>query len=135
MEQTLSIKELAQEFIRYLEGASCSGVRDPSSPFELPLTAKTLAQLEVALCQAKATDEQVVLLTNGTPARALIAGLILHDTGLTIRGIVTDLTDKMVEALCECLSRLKQSGLLLLEASSIRFPKPGDSNVRYMMAS
>ena len=49
---------------------------DPASPFEMPVTAKTLAQLEVALSQAKATDERVVLLTNGTTPQALIAGFV-----------------------------------------------------------
>ena len=127
---SLTIKQILREFLDYLETASCTGVRDRSSRFELPVTAKTLAQLEVALRLAKASDEQAALLSNGTPAKALIAGYVFQETGLSIQSVVADLGDEAVDALVICFSRLKESRLLLLEGSSIRFPKSG---VQYAM--
>jgi hypothetical protein len=132
---TRTVKELLQEFVGFLEATTCSDGHDPACPFEMPVTPKTLAQLEVALTQAKATDEQVVLLTNGTTPQALIAGFVLMETGLTVERIVAGLSDSAVEALTKCFSQLKESKLLLLEASSIDLPKPEAAGVRYLMLS
>ena len=56
----MTIKGILKEFVAYLDDVSCSGMRDPSSPFELKVSARTLAQFEVALCAARSPDEQVV---------------------------------------------------------------------------
>ncbi len=80
----MTIKAILKEFVAYLESVAYSGERDPGSPFEQAVNPKLLAQMEVALCAARSPDEQVILLTNGTPARALVAGFLLRETGLTM---------------------------------------------------
>ncbi|MGO8677727.1 MAG: hypothetical protein ACLQVX_17865, partial [Limisphaerales bacterium] len=82
---TLTVKTILKEFVAYVEAVVAQGsARDPDNPFEQAVNPKLLAQLEVALCAARSPDEQVILLTNGTPARALVAGFLLQETGLTV---------------------------------------------------
>ena len=130
---TLKIKAILKEFVAHLESAVSSGERNARSPFEQAVSPKLLAQMEVALCADRSPDEQVVLLTNGTPARALVAGSVLQQSGLTMDRIVTELDEDVVEMLASCIRRLKVSRLLLLDASSLSPPRPGEPAVRYLM--
>jgi len=130
---TLTIKAILKEFVAYVESVVDSGERDPGSPFEQAMNPKLLAQLEVALCAARSPDEQVILLTNGTPARALVAGFLLRETGLTVEHIVSELDEDVVEMLASCIRRLKVSRLLLLDATSVSPPSPGGPAVRHLM--
>jgi len=132
---TQTIKEILKEFVGILEAVIINGAPYSPGPFEAAVPAKILAQAEVALCQAKATDEQVILLTNGTSARALIAAFILQETGLTAADILADFSERTVDPVVKCLLGLKESRLLLLEASSIALPTPGASNTRYILLS
>ncbi len=132
---TVTIKAILKEFVAYLESVAYSGERDPDSPFEQAVNPKLLAQLEVALCAARSPDEQVMLLTNGTPARALVAGFLLRETGLSVERIVNELDEDVVEVLCSSIRRLKVSRLLLLDASSVSRSKPGREPMRFIMLS
>jgi len=75
------------------------------------------------------------LLTNGVPATTLIAAFILRETGLTVTDILADFSERTVDPVVKCILGLKESRLLLLEASSIALPTPGASNTRYILLS
>ncbi len=114
---TITIKEALKEFVGYLESVAYSGERDPRGPFEQAVSLKLLAQLEVALCAARSPDEQVILLTNGTPARALVAGFLLRETGLSVERIVNELDEDVVEV----LSPRQFTGWLLVLTTVVAF--------------
>jgi len=132
---TLSIKEILREFVGYLESAANSGVRDPGSPFEMPVPARVLAQVEAALDLAQSSAEQVVLVTDHIPAQALIGAFVLQQTGLSTDRILTEFDEAIVTPLCIRLYHLSRSRLQMVEASSLPLPKPGASNVRYILLS
>jgi len=130
---TRTVKTILQGFVAHLGAAINTGERDLSSPFEMPVPVQLVAQVESALDYAEVTDEQLVLLTDGASARALIGGLVLQETGLTIERILADFSERTVNPLIACLLRLKESRLLLLEASSFPCPKSEGSDVRYLL--
>ena len=109
------MKPILREFLSWLEDVSM-GIRQPGSPFDLPLDAEIVAKAQQAVDMAQASGDEVTLFTNGIPAQAVVAHLVFHRAGFGAdRMAQGGLTQAEGDGLVKAVQALASCKLLLVE--------------------
>jgi hypothetical protein len=112
---TSPIKCLLRAFLEWLEGVSM-GIRQPGSPFDLPLDTEIVAEAQRAVDLAQASSGEVTLFTNGIPVQAVVASLVFSQAGFDAdRMAQGELTQAEHDGLLKAVQTLASTRLLLVE--------------------
>jgi hypothetical protein len=115
---TSPIKPLLRDFLAWLEDLS-TGIRQPGSPFDLPLAAEIVAKAQQAVDLAQTSGGEVTLFTNGIPVQAVVASLVFSQAGFGAdRMAQGELTQAEHEGLLKAVQTLASSRLLVAKGGS-----------------